>query len=86
VKPKPEFYCVICDYSFHADCRHLHRYDCASKLRGDMKFVECSVEDCWEPVLAFYKCPVCERWLCYRHVEQHIKEELNKAERKIEEG
>jgi len=85
-KPKPEFYCVICDYSFHADCRHLHRHDCSSKLRGEMDWVECSVEDCLEAVPDFYRCPVCKRWFCHEHIDLHIEEELDKAERKIEEG
>jgi len=85
-KSKPQYSCAICGYNFHADCRPDHRAECFSKLRGEMKFIECSVEDCWEAVLAFYRCPICERWFCWQHIEGHVKEELNKAERKIEEG
>jgi len=84
-KPEPDYSCTICNYSFHAACRGKHRSECYSKLRQEIQYVECSVEDCWEAVLAFYCCPICEQWFCRRHIRLHIEEELDKAEVEVEE-
>jgi len=84
-KPEPQYFCAICGYSFHAGCRKKHVEECASRLRGEMEAVECSVEDCDEPTLHLYRCSICERWFCWRHKEPHIYKEVYDAQFMVEE-